>query len=138
MKERLRGNEYRTTVICVDSYEGGVPVGRLYNPAREEGIIFQSLSQLLLRYQELLDEMQLPQAFTVPRTFSGPVGASGGGAVPQDLERRGRTATFAVRVLFRKNSSWQGLVTWLEENREESFRSVLELIVLMDSAMRDT
>lgn len=136
MGERLRGDEYRTTVICVDSYKDGVPVGRLYHPAREEGIAFQSLSQLLLRYQELLDEMQFPQAFTVPRTFSGPARELGGGAVPQGLERRGRSATFAVRILFRKNSSWQGLVTWLEKNREESFRSALELILLMDGAMR--
>ena len=46
-----------------------------------------------------------------------------------------RFPTFAVRILFRQNASWQGSVTWLEGNREESFRSVLELIFLMDSAL---
>jgi hypothetical protein len=29
-------------------------------------------------------------------------------------------------------------VTWLEENKEESFRSALELLLLMDSAMAGT
>lgn len=135
MGERLRGNEYRTTMICVDSYDNGVPVGRLYHPARKEGIAFQSLSHMLLRYQELLDEMQFPQAFTMIRAFSGTGGESGEGPAPQNMERRGKIATFAVRILFRQNSSWQGSVTWLEKNQEESFRSVLELILLMDSAM---
>ena len=47
-------------------------------------------------------------------------------------------ATFAVRVLFRQNASWQGEVTWLEGKREESFRSVLELILLMDGALQES
>ena len=52
------------------------------------------------------------------------------------LERRtGRRATFAVRVLFRQNATWQGSVTWMEKNQEESFRSVLELLLLMNSAV---
>lgn len=49
--------------------------------------------------------------------------------------REGRCATFAVRVLFRQNASWQGSVSWLEGSREESFRSALELAFLMDSAL---
>jgi hypothetical protein len=40
-----------------------------------------------------------------------------------------------VRVLFRQNASWQGSLTWLEEGKEESFRSVLELLLLMHSAL---
>ena len=30
---KMWGNEYRTTVVCVDAYEDGVLSGRLYNPA---------------------------------------------------------------------------------------------------------
>ena len=47
---------------------------------------------------------------------------------------RGKKATFGVRVMFRQNASWQGTLCWLEKNREESFRSVLELMMLIDSA----
>jgi hypothetical protein len=44
-------------------------------------------------------------------------------------------STFAVRVMFRQNASWQGSVTWVEGKREEQFRSVLELLLLVKSAL---
>ena len=55
-----------------------------------------------------------------------------------DAERlsRGNAATFEMRVLFRQHASWQGELLWLEKNTRQSFRSVLELITLMDSALR--
>jgi len=50
--------------------------------------------------------------------------------------RRGEQATFEMQIIFRQHTSWQGVITWLEEKMEQSFRSVLELILLMDSALR--
>lgn len=44
-------------------------------------------------------------------------------------------ATFIVKVKCNQNATWQGTVTWVEEKVEESFRSTLELIRLMDSAL---
>lgn len=38
---------------------------------------------------------------------------------------------------FGKMPSWQGSVTWLEGGQEESFRSVLELLMLMNSALSE-
>lgn len=136
MEERIHGNEFRTTLVCIDSYDEGVPMGRFYNPSCPKGLSFHSLSQLLSRMEDLLDEMRFPQSFTVVRAFSP---ASGLSVMKPDAESRsqkGRLATFSVRVLFRQNASWQGTVAWLEDGREENFRSVLELILLMDSAMR--
>lgn len=132
MQGKLRGNEYRTTVVCVDSYENGVPVGRFYNPYCK-GETFQSLTQFLLKMEDLLDGMQLPQAFNAVRAFGPPPERTE--EPPDEGRQAGKRATFAVRVLFRQNASWQGSVTWLEGRREESFRSVLELILLMDSAV---
>ena len=40
-----------------------------------------------------------------------------------------------MKVIFRQNASWQGTVLWLEANREESFRSVLEFALLLNSAL---
>ena len=34
-----------------------------------------------------------------------------------------------------ENATWQGEVTWAEENRKKQFRSALELIKLIDSAL---
>ena len=47
----------------------------------------------------------------------------------------GRLAPFIVRILFRQNASWQGSVVWVEGRQEERFRSALELVLLMDSAL---
>lgn len=44
-------------------------------------------------------------------------------------------ATFQLSVLFRQNASWQGRLTWLERAEEARFRSVLELVGLLDSAL---
>ena len=44
-----------------------------------------------------------------------------------------RSATFIVRIQYRQNASWQGQVTWAEENKTASFRSALELLKLIDS-----
>ena len=132
---RLRGNEYRTTVICIDSYNKGVPTGWFYNPAREGGTSFESLSQLLVGMEDLLDEYQLPQSFTAVRSFSS--ASSRPGSAADTLQQSGKVATFSVRIIFRQNASWQGSVAWLEGKREESFRSVLELILLMDGALQE-
>ena len=125
MQGRAWGNEYRTKIVCVDEYQDSILSGRLYHPCLSEGDSFRSLMEFFRKMEDLLDGMQFPQSFTAVRSFSDP------GA---DM-REGRCATFAVRVLFRQNASWQGSVSWLEGSREESFRSALELAFLMDSAL---
>lgn len=50
-------------------------------------------------------------------------------------KRPGDLGSFVIRVQHRQNNSWQGRVTWLEENKTENFRSVLELIHLIDDAL---
>ena len=52
-----------------------------------------------------------------------------------ECKRMGQGATFVVNILFRQHTSWQGTITWCEKNHEQSFRSVLELLNLMDSAL---
>lgn len=43
--------------------------------------------------------------------------------------------TFVVNIRSRENSTWQGRVTWLDEKETRSFRSLLELIKLIDNAL---
>ena len=40
-----------------------------------------------------------------------------------------------VRIISQENATWQGQVTWLDTDQTESFRSMLELIRLMDTAI---
>lgn len=43
--------------------------------------------------------------------------------------------TFVLKILNRQNSTWQGTVTWVEENKTQNFRSALELLKLIDGAL---
>ncbi len=42
-----------------------------------------------------------------------------------------------MHVISQENATWQGQVTWLNEKETRSFRSLLELIKLIDGAMDD-
>lgn len=135
MPDRVYGNMYRTTLVCVDSGQRGAFSGRLYNPYWEEGAAFDGVMDFLEQMESLLDEMRLPQSYTAKRSFAPP--GTGQRTQPMLERRLGRQATFAVRVLFRQNASWQGSVTWMETGQEESFRSVLELLLLMNSVLSE-
>lgn len=135
MQQKMFGNEFHTTIVCVDSYDKHIFCGRLYNPYVDKAIPFQSLMELLLAVDTLLDEMQFPQSFVAKRQFS-PVRTALQNA--EDLsQQKGKLATFALRILFRQNASWQGSVTWSEAGRSESFRSTLELLFLLNSALSE-
>ena len=133
MMTKTWGEEYRTTVLCIDSYEDAVPKGRFYNRYLPEGKMFQSITQFLLEMEQVLDNMDFPKAYTATRTFASPPEYETGPPGPEF--RMGDAATFTVRILFRQNASWQGSVTWVEGKQEQSFRSVLELILLLDNAL---
>ena len=133
MTNRAWGAEYRTTTVCIDSYENGVPVGRFYNAYLAEGRAFQSMMQFLLEMEKALDAMDFPKAFAATRTFAQTPEGEPHPAQPE--HRAGKEATFAIRILFRQNASWQGSVIWMEGQQEQSFRSVLELVLLMDNAL---
>lgn len=134
MQTKQWGNEYRTTSVCIDSYEDQVMVGRFYNPCYPEEVRFHGVMDFLKKIENMLDQMHFPQAFTSVRTFSkAPMLATEEAA--EGKTQTGNLATFSMRVLFRQNTSWQGSLTWLEGKKEESFRSVLELLLLLDSAV---
>ena len=55
-----------------------------------------------------------------------------------DMEKkRGEKDTFIVRIQYRQNATWQGHVTWVDENKTVAFRSALELIKLLDSTQKE-
>lgn len=133
MIQQVWVDEGRKNIVCVDSYDDGVLKGRFYNPYRVAES-FSSLSQFLLKMEDILDDMQMPQSYTSPRKFSMLLQPENRAAsVPI---RKGAKATFELKVIFRQHSSWQGVIVWREQKTEHSFRSVLELVILMDSALR--
>lgn len=42
---------------------------------------------------------------------------------------------FIVDIRYRENATWQGEVRWVDQNKQCSFRSALELLKLIDGAL---
>ena len=136
--EHFRDNQYRATQVCVDSYHDGVLAGRLYNQAVSEALSFHSTVQFLLQMEDLLDQMQFPQPFHAVRSF-GELPPKPSGQVSRDAAQpAGEKATFVLKVFFRQNTSWQGSITWTETGLDQNFRSALELLFLIDDALKHT
>lgn len=49
-----------------------------------------------------------------------------------------KKSSFVVQILDTQNQTWQGTVTWVNRKDTKPFRSLLELIKLMDSAINST
>lgn len=49
--------------------------------------------------------------------------------------RQKKTETFIIKVMDQQNATWQGSVTWVDEQREQYFRGTLELLKLIDGAL---
>ena len=43
--------------------------------------------------------------------------------------------TFIIKILNKQHSTWQGSVTWVEEQKTQNFRSPVELLKLIDGAL---
>jgi len=121
-------------LIAVDSYNQQVPAGRFFYPVREEHRSFSGLTQLLLQMDACMDAENTPQAFQTVRTFFPRTGFVPGETGEKTLTA-GKVSTFTVHILYRMNASWQGKLTWMEKGKTELFRSVLELIHLINSAV---
>lgn len=59
--------------------------------------------------------------------------------IPNDMwaayREGGKESTFLIRILFRQHSTWQGVIYWRENGEKQAFRSFMELILLMVSAL---
>lgn len=45
--------------------------------------------------------------------------------------------TFVIQIKDTQASTWQGTVVWVEKEKKEIFRSALELMKLLDSAVKE-
>lgn len=43
--------------------------------------------------------------------------------------------TFVIKIVNQQNATWQGSVTWTEEQKVQNFRSALELLKLINVAL---
>lgn len=125
-----------SALLSVDGYRDKIVSGRFWWDRDGSETAFMGLLGLILLVEPLLEEMQVSGADCRCKHFgrsepAAPEMETQLGAEPT----RGALATFRLHILFRQNTSWQGLVTWVEERQERKFRSFLELAVLLDSAL---
>ena len=130
--------DMRTSVIRIYSYRDKNPQGTFYNLYYGEEIAFENLTRLLLLMEDMMDQMDCPQASVRSRRFGQKAKTPERASIAEQLLPRPdqeAIATFKVKVLFRQGASWQGKLSWTEGNQEVSFRSALELVKLIDSAL---
>ena len=129
----------KTILICVDSYNNSCMAGVIYHDFYKDGKGFSNLMQLLLTIEDILDDTGFPKPTTEKRRFNTFKTTDKERTISEDkldfTMIKGELATFKLKIIFRHNASWQGSVAWIEDSEEEPFRSALELIMLMDSAL---
>lgn len=137
----MRVNEFGTFGICLDAHSRDTFEGRMYVSVYEEARPFKSMSGLINEMNGALEFTGVPHPFCEFRTFASAPPKSGGHAEKGNLKQydhgrfSGKEATFLIKVLYRQNATWQGTVTWVEEDRTVNFRSALELFVLIESTL---
>ena len=129
-------------VLCVDRLGRGQLAGRFYHAYTEEGIPFSNIEEVIFRLEGFYDSLNFPHPTTDSRTFQNRGGQRESRKertrIMNDeelLSKHGDLGTFIIRVQHRQNSSWQGRITWMDKDKTVYFRSIWEMIKLVESAL---
>ena len=124
--------------------------GVLYGKHLKKPYEFISILHMISKMDEIFDSKKFPEAFLTQRVFGvatndvkkhevGEViimdDASSAKANPTSSSPK---CTFEIEVKYRQNATWQGQIHWVDKNLKQNFRSVLEMLKLMDEAITDT
>lgn len=128
---------------CVDDVKFGRITGRLFLSNVREPFIFTDIDQMVLRMDRYFDEIRFPMASTESRSFHRTkpnTERKEGVKRMQDmsiLNHKGDKATFIIQIQYRQNATWQGKIVWADQNKTQYFRSALEMMKLIDSALSE-
>lgn len=151
----LRPSNSATSYVFVDRLCHNDIHGRVYNPFLKREAAFQGVYSLLKNLEWIFDALDFPQATHVTRVFNlarpdtnKAMQATGQKYRKQVSEVVEEVATheikaepdgkgtFIIRVLYRQNATWQGSIQWVEGKKTQNFRSDLEMLKLIDDAVR--
>ncbi|MCL1849696.1 MAG: hypothetical protein FWF83_08555 [Clostridiales bacterium] len=132
--------------IAVDQADEGRIAGNVFSQRLKEPIRFTDAADMLLQIEDVLDKQDFPRAFQRKRTFGKEVRPSyekedlehGEGYMDQETVDRaeGQAATFAINVITRQNTTWQGYLDWLDGSPRKAYNSVLELLAMITEGIR--
>lgn len=131
-------------IIRIHDYDHSMLSGLVKHAASAETFRFRSLMGLIMALNRDMDRRGLPYADYNFRTWNGVPLA----VLLEDLEsdlsveetdiHRPITfpvANFCLKVRFRQNADWQGELIWMDRQKTICFRSIAELLVLIQAAL---
>ena len=129
-------------VVCADRVADGEISGRLYHSYRADAQSFSANAEMIYHMEALYDALNFPHPGTNERTFTT-VSRTGEHISERQkimkdeslLNKHGDLGTFIIRVQHRQNSSWQGRITWMEQDKTICFRSIWEMVKLIENAV---
>lgn len=121
LREKMIPCQSREAVVTVLSYQEGVMKGYLQHPRLERRRSLQSLSQMILLLDSLLD---LEDCVNSPLSL-----------ISSECKGLDSIEVFKIQIFFREHYTWQGRLIWENMNKEIVFHSAIELIQLMDEIL---
>lgn len=125
--------------LCIDQATGGHISGRIYSRRLSAPLSFSDMGSLLLQLEQLMDSQNFPQAFQRIRSFAKEGPQYPPSLLPEDAmspetvaEAQGALATCTLRIITRKNATWQGDLVWSGQEDPVSFSSDLEFLTLVE------
>lgn len=129
-------------IIYLSNRLGEPARGQVYSVYFDTFMEFCGTLQLLRIMESLFDTLDMPQAshenqefHPLKRARRKGVGSSIERYAQKEKKLQAECATCMVYVLYRQYNTWQGTITWLEDKTSCKFKSVLEMLKLIDDAI---
>jgi len=140
-----RGSRARDFSVSITTLRDATVQGVVTHLSAQQSRGFRSLLELLSLIHNRLEELGMPVPGVETRSWQrSPLTLKRKGEVVMNEKdaaatepRVGGTA-FLVRILFRQNATWMGEIHWLEGEKKLYFRSLLEMVMLMQEALERT
>lgn len=140
----VSGSKVREFMVSIGSYSEAEINGYVSHPALNQCRRFESLQELIHLISARLDELGIAQPATALRSFCEPnilEGREGMITILKDQKVKNIPPKlpckpeFLIRLNMRQNATWQGELCWVNDGRKIHFRSLLEMVNLMQEAI---
>lgn len=138
--------------VCVNGNDNAEYQGEIWTQYQDEPIAFMSVTDMLTKMDEQMDEWDFPQKALEQRHFMKNNHSEKNNENDSDTliidriqgkngtrnvqNKKGALGTFVVHVAFRQKATWQGEVIHTESNEKLSFSSAMELVKIIGNCIK--
>ena len=130
--------------FCIDSFDSKTITGRVVSRRLTVPVAFNDFVSLALQLDKTFTRQNFPQAFQSARTFlriDSPedyIAAEPSLGLTEECisAQRGDILTFDITVTSRRNSSWQGIVTWVDTGEQQEFPSAMGFLRMLEQKLQ--